>query len=171
MKRRSRQMLRGLLLGSALVVPALILADGRMLPGRAVDPPRENTGTEIRAVQRTESNPSFGQSNEIVYTRRDGSVVRRGEDRTSPAVAELDAGVRLEVLARETGRLRVRTADGREGYISPLHVTSDAPRPERQRRGIVLSDDLGPGERADVTAIRGLSPVSEEYAAEAAVPE
>ncbi len=172
MKNRPYRKLRAALLGSALLLPALILADGRVLPGRAVDTPQQDrpaSAQETRQTARTQATV-LAQAGQTVYTRRDGVTIRRGEDRTAPTLVELDAGAALEVLARETGWLQVRTPAGDTGYVSPLHVTTDRPEPQRQRRGIVLADDLGPGERADVTAIRGLSPVSEEYAADAAIP-
>lgn len=165
--------LKFLLAGGAVLLPAVLLADGRVLPGRAVDTPSADRPAATTPVRQQRMVPQVvaNQSEGTVYARRDGSAVRAGAARTSATIGEYNAGTPFAVLAREPGRLQVRTPDGSVGYISPLNVTDEAPRQQRSSRGIFVSDDLGPGERADVTAIRGLSPVSEQYATDAAIPD
>lgn len=107
---------------------------------------------------------------DTVYAKRDGAEVRAGTDRQAALVEELRQGDELTVLATEGVRLRVRTPAGNEGYIARLHVTDERPRTQTRRPGFGVQDTMGPSERADVAAIRGLNPVAEEYAASENVP-
>lgn len=103
-----------------------------------------------------------------VYMRRDGTAITREPGANSATVVELGPTDRMTVISNDGRVLKVRTDDGREGFVSRLRVTDSAPR---RGTGIQLASDMGPSERSDVTSVRGLSPMAEEYVASGAVPE
>lgn len=109
------------------------------------------------------------QQQVTVYVRRDGTAVRSGTGPRDPVVAELDRGAPLRVINEDRMRYEVRTPGGETGFIARLNVTDVAPATGGTGGMFSVRDDLGAGQRSNVTAIRGLSPTSEELGGE--VPE
>lgn len=145
--------------------------------GRVVDtPPAATTTTPQRPRSTTTAppapanNPRAGAS-ETVYVKRDNVALRSAPERTASDVKTLSAGEELVVLGTEGIQLQVRTSDGKVGYIAKLNVTDVQPRTQRERGRVLVSDDLGPGERSNISSIRGLSPDAERMATEGRVSE
>lgn len=111
------------------------------------------------------------QQGAVVYAKRDGVPMRSGTGRNDPVVEEVGIGAPLEVLEVDGLRLRVRSATGREGYLPKLNVTDVAPARQDTRGMFRVRDDLGTGQRSNVTAIRGLTPTAEQYAEKEEIPE
>ncbi len=105
---------------------------------------------------------------DTVYAKRANVTLKEETSPSAADVAEVDQGTALTVLETSGPRLRVRTPDGKEGWVVKLQVTDAAPATARRRS--LLVDDLGPGERQDLSAVRGLSPTAEEYAAATQAP-
>lgn len=105
---------------------------------------------------------------DTVYAKRANVTLKEGTSPSAADVAEVNQGTALTVLETSGPRLRVRTPDGTEGWVVKLQVTDAAPATGRRRS--LLVDDLGPGERQDLSAVRGLSPTAEEYAAATQAP-
>lgn len=107
----------------------------------------------------------LGQSpGDTVYPKSDGTEIKDGTSFRSATIESADRDDPLEVLELDRTRLRVKTAAGNEGYVSKLRVTDEKPR--SGRGGFGLSSDLSPEERENISSIRGLSPMAEEYAQE-----
>lgn len=110
------------------------------------------------------------QQGATVYAKRDGVPVRSGTGRNDPVVEEVAIGAPLAVLEVEGLRLRVRTGAGNEGFIPKLNVTDVAPAGASSGGMFSVRDDLGTGQRSNVTAIRGLTPAAEKFADEQDIP-
>lgn len=151
---------------------------------RAVDPPRpvpNRPATQPAAqpgARPTPANPAAQQqprqasaNQRVVYVKREGAPLKAGVDRTSPDVRMLRMGEPLTVLQTGDTRLQVRANDGATGYVATLNV-SDTP-PARSGGGagrILVADNMGPAERGNVSAARGLSPMAEKKARESNDP-
>lgn len=106
------------------------------------------------------------QQEAAVFAKRDGTIVRQGPGPRDPIVAEVDRGVTLRVISEDRMRYQVRTPGGQTGYVARLNVTDVAPQVGGSGGMFAVRDDLGAGQRSNVTAIRGLSPTSEELGGE-----
>lgn len=106
-----------------------------------------------------------------VYVKADGTSLRSGAQLGGPTVAELAAGTQLTVLEQERLRLRVRTADGREGYVATRQVQES--RPDDGNRGLsgLVRDDRSASELRTAASGRGLSEEARLLAATEAISE
>ncbi len=116
--------------------------------------------------------PALAQKvGDTVYAKVPNARVRKSEAATSELVAELDRGAPMKVL--EISGTRVKVAfDGKQGFISRLHVTDVKPK---TGGGGVLDDlarsDVSADERQTVASLRGLSPAAKTYAQNAQLTE
>jgi hypothetical protein len=107
---------------------------------------------------------------ETLYVKRATADLRSDGGRTSTVVATLNQGDAVDVIAPQGAYYQVRTAAGKTGFISKLHVSADKPR-TGNRGGFGVQNTTGPSERSNISSIRGLNPVAEDYADAAAIPE
>jgi hypothetical protein len=107
---------------------------------------------------------------ETVYVRSRSASLRQGKSSVDQVVTRVGLGEALEVLIREEGWVRARTAEGKEGWIFGSNVSSEKPE-----GGDTLLSRLGRGFRGEAAEVaasagaRGLDKTAEEYAARAGV--
>lgn len=111
-----------------------------------------------------------GADPDVLWVKRSGAELKAGPRSRDEVIAELNKGDQLEVLSKRGTKYQVRTADGKEGYLSRLQITDKKPKSSLGGVTLVTTDDVGPEERSNVRAIRGLTPAAEEYAETADVP-
>ncbi|MCC5875673.1 MAG: hypothetical protein JJU11_05580 [Candidatus Sumerlaeia bacterium] len=138
---------------------SILLVCSLLLSSHGTEP---QEGTEPNLEARFSIPVILQQQQVTVYTRRDGTVVRAGTGPRDAVVAELDRGAPLRVINEDRMRYEVRTPNGKTGFIARLNVTDVAPATGGTGGMFSVRDDLGAGQRSNVTAIRGLSPTSEE---------
>ena len=111
-----------------------------------------------------------GADPDVLWVKRSGAELKAGPKSTDEVIAELNEGDRLEVLNKRGSKYQVRTADGKEGYLSRLQITEEEPKSSKGKITLVTTDDMAPEERSNIRAIRGLTPAAEEYAESTDVP-
>lgn len=106
-----------------------------------------------------------------VYIATTGAVLKAAANSTAQTVVELPIGTELSVLASEKKWMRVRTANGTEGWIYRGKISNVAPQKADGGGGSIgnlLGDLSGSSIQADSAdasrSIRGLSPEAKEYA-------
>lgn len=109
---------------------------------------------------------------ETVYAKRDAVELRSGPRRGDEVVMTLEQGAALTIIGSRGAQLNVRAGQqGVEGWVSRLNTTPDKPRSGLGGVRILKSDDLGPRERSNVSAIRGLQEMAVDYAGAEDVPK
>ena len=107
----------------------------------------------------------------VVYTDREGVDLAESSRPRADAVATLNKGARLTIVETRGPRLKVRTEQNLEGWVMRFLVTDSKPKRSLGDVKVVSSGDLDPQERSDISSIRGLKPITEEYAEDADVPQ
>jgi len=166
---------RSMGMGVALMAAILLLGTQGAPAQRAVDRPTQRTQPAAQPPRAPAAAPAAGQraaaSLGTAYAKRAGVEVKRTTERTSPNVATLKSGEAVTVLLKDGARLKVRTAGGAEGFVAALNIASTPPAQTGSRSGIIIADNMSPGERQNVSSVRGLSPMAKEYALAAQLPE
>jgi len=101
---------------------------------------------------------------QTVYVKVKDAKVRAGTSATAAVVATPATGAALTVLAVEGPRYKVRTADGKEGYISRLHVSDTKPSSGGGLLSGLGRSEVQANEAQTVASIRGLSPAAKQMA-------
>jgi len=99
-----------------------------------------------------------------VYVKADGTSLREGTSLGGPTVAELRAGTRLTVVEEDRLRLRVRTPDGREGYVTTRQVQTSPPASGGSGLGGLVRDDRSASELRTAASGRGLAEQARDMA-------
>ena len=107
----------------------------------------------------------------VVYTDREGVDLAESSRPRADAVATLKKGSKLTIVETRGPRLKVRTEQNLEGWVMRFLVTDSKPKRSLGDVKVVSSGDLDPQERSDISSIRGLKPITEEYAEDADVPQ
>lgn len=112
----------------------------------------------------------IASAQQTVYVKVKDAKVRADASATAAVVATLDVGVPLTVVATEGPRYKIRTAAGKEGYVSRLHVSDTKPSGGSLLSG-VGSSGVQANEAQTVASIRGLSPAAKTMAADKGLSE
>lgn len=101
---------------------------------------------------------------QTVYVKVNDAKVRSGATADATVVASPAKGASLTVVATEGPRYKVRTADGKEGYISRLHVSTTKPDSGGGTLSGIGRSEVKANEAQTVASIRGLSPAAKTLA-------
>lgn len=104
------------------------------------------------------------------YIKRGGVELKSTAVRTSPTVATLKQGEKVTILAKDAAQVKVQTSAGKTGFVSSLNVSNTAVAAPGGKQ-VALSDNTAPSAQSNVRSMRGLEPLSKEYAVEKQLPE
>ncbi|MDP6525159.1 MAG: hypothetical protein QGH15_13145 [Kiritimatiellia bacterium] len=102
---------------------------------------------------------------DVMYVRVAKTQVRAGKTSSSAVVAEVPQGTRLTLKTKTGVRYAVQLDDGRQGYVSRLHLTDKAPASGGLLSAVGgIKDDRSPTERRTAVSGRGLSEAAKKMA-------
>lgn len=155
----------------------LILCAGLAAGAHAGTTPYEETAqppnrSSVSLAEVTDGQTGGGDvtAGTVVYAKRDGTTLTSTASRTASEVETVNEGAPLTVQATERAYYQVKTESGKTGWVARFSVTEDEPKTSLGSVRILKSGNMGPQERSNVSAIRGLNPVAETYAEDKEVP-
>jgi len=101
---------------------------------------------------------------DVMYVRVAKAQVRAGKMSSSKVVAEVPQGTQLTVTGKAGVRYAVKLDDGRQGYVSRLHLTDKAPASKGLMSVVGIKDDRSLTERRTAVSGRGLSEAARKMA-------
>lgn len=109
--------------------------------------------------------PAVALAGETLYVRAAGTELKGAPSPGSPAVEHLDIGTKLELLEKKGpwARVKVKTKQGKEGFVFGPKLSKDKPDKERFGKGPGTSS-IAASEGDTAQALRGLSPTAEKFA-------
>jgi hypothetical protein len=106
-----------------------------------------------------------------VWVASAGAKLKAAAKATAPTVGDVAVGAELAVLGSEGKWYRVKTGDGREGWIYSGKVSPTAPAPTGGGLfGSVPGSSIQARSADTSRSVRGLSPETAEYAKSAGTP-
>jgi hypothetical protein len=131
--------------------------------GMAMAGPPENLHSDfVRVVREWPAGRGPGQT---VYVKRPTAELRGGPGASDPVVATLKQGDALSVVVAAPARLKVKTANGTEGYITKINVADSKPSGVAGGQ-LIVSSNTSTATGANAASVRGLSPMAEQYASD-----
>ncbi|CAN5383028.1 hypothetical protein BH09SUM1_BH09SUM1_03270 [soil metagenome] len=107
---------------------------------------------------------------ETVYVKVGSAPLKSGPGFSDPVVTQLKQGDALTVLERAATKVKVKTSGGQTGYVSSLNIATSKPSTAGSKP-VILADGTATSERSNTSSIRGLEPISKEYAIQKQLPE
>ncbi len=114
-------------------------------------------------------------ADETRWVTSDGTALKQEATMSSPDVAPLPVGTALTVIEAGDRWIRVRTADGKEGYVYAGRISDTQPAAEAGGGDGLFGESMQQSQiqaaKADsARSIRGLSPETAQYAKQRGTP-